>query len=65
MLVTEDGWHGRVVLQEDIEDDGMVIDHALQPVPVAPEITVQDPPEWERGWYDEGVVPESGYLATE
>src|SRR5690625_4783363 len=65
MLVAEDGWHGRVILREDIEDNGMVIDHALQPVPAAPEIAVHAPPTWERGWYDEGVVPASGYLATE
>ena len=65
MLVTDDGWHGRVVLREDDEDDGMVIDHALQPVPSAPEIAVQAPPAWERGWYDGGVVPDSGYLTAE
>lgn len=65
MLVTEDGWHGRVVLREDVEDDGMVIDHALQPVPSAPEIAVQAPPAWERGWYDGGIVPASGYLAVD
>lgn len=64
MLVTEGGWHGRVVLRDDT-DDAMVIDHALQPVPGAPEIPVHDPPEWERGWYDDGVVPAAGYLDTD
>ncbi|SDC95597.1 hypothetical protein [Glycomyces harbinensis] len=66
MLVTEDGWHGRVVLRDDdVGDAPMVIDHALQPVPVAPEIPVQDPPAWERGWYDDGMVPTSGYLESD
>lgn len=66
MLVTEDGWHGRVVLDDDaIEEGRMIIDHALQPVPAAPEIPVEAPPEWERGWYDDGVVPAAGYLETD
>ena len=63
MLVTEDGWHGRVILRDDDEDDArLVIDHALQPVPAAPEIPVQDPPEWQRGGYDDGVIPTDGFL---
>ncbi|RRS01380.1 hypothetical protein [Glycomyces terrestris] len=63
MLVTEDGWHGRVVVDDDAIDDGiLIIDHALQPVPTAPDLRVQEPPEWERGWYDDGVVPSAGYL---
>lgn len=65
MLVTEDGWHGRVILREDIDDDGMIIDYALQPIPAAPDIPVQDPPEWQRGWYDDGIIPTSGFLQTD
>jgi hypothetical protein len=60
MLVTEDGWHGRIVLRDD-EDGRMVIDHALQPVPAAPEIPVEAPPEWERGWYDDRTIPAAGF----
>ncbi|MFB9660380.1 hypothetical protein ACFQS3_11485 [Glycomyces mayteni] len=62
MLVTEDGWHGRVVLRDDMEDDEMIIDYALQPVPCAPEIPVREPAPWQRGWYDDGVIPTAGYL---
>lgn len=66
MLVTEDGWHGRVVVRDDDFEDGrLIIDYALQPVPTAPEIPVEHPPEWERGWYDDGIVPTAGYLATD
>jgi hypothetical protein len=64
MLVTEDGWHGRVVLRDD-DDERMIIDHALQPVPAAPEIPVEAPPEWEQGWYDDGTVPTAGYLEAD
>jgi hypothetical protein len=66
MLVTEDGWHGRVVVRDDDFEDGrLIIDYAFQPVPIAPEIPVERPPEWERGWYDDGIVPTAGYLETD
>ena len=63
MLVTPDGWHGRVVVDEESLDEGeFKILYAYQPVPAAPEIPVQDPPEWQVGWYEDGKIPESGYL---
>ncbi|GAB3999407.1 hypothetical protein GCM10029992_28100 [Glycomyces albus] len=63
MLVTPDGWHGRVVVDEEALDEGQFkIRYAYQPVPTVPEIPVQDPPEWQAGWYKDGQIPESGYL---
>lgn len=62
MLVTEDGWHGRVCLEDETEDDAMIITYAYQPVPIAPEIPVEAPPYWQSGWYEDGVIPEAGYL---
>lgn len=47
MLITEDGWHGWVVLRDGV--DGMVIDYALHPVPVAPAIPVKPTPDWHDG----------------
>jgi len=64
MLVTEDGWHGRILLRGD-GDGRMLIDHALQPVPAAPDIPVEAPPEWERGWYDDGAIPTAGFWEQE
>ncbi|WP_460499165.1 hypothetical protein [Glycomyces tarimensis] len=62
-LVTSDGWHGRVVADDDALDEGVfTIAYALQQVPSEPEIEVRDPPDWQHGWYDDGKVPESGYL---
>ena len=58
MLVTADGWHGRVVVDDDRLDDGdFVILHAYQPVPTEPDIPVVEPPEWQSGWYPDGKIP--------
>lgn len=63
ILITPDGWHGRVVVEESALDQGrLIVHHALQPVPSAPDIPVEPPPTWESGWYPDNRVPTSGYL---
>lgn len=57
MLVTADGWHGRVVVDDRLDDEGFVILHAYQPIPTEPDIPVVDPPEWQNGWYPDGQIP--------
>ncbi|GLZ77522.1 hypothetical protein Afil01_23290 [Actinorhabdospora filicis] len=61
ILVTADGWHGRVIVDDDRLDDEFVILEALQPVPSAPEIPVVEPPDWQKGWYKDGKIPTSGF----
>lgn len=63
MLVTSDGWHGRVVVDDNALEEGQLrIAYAYQPVPSVPDINVQAAPEWQAGWYEGGEVPEAGYL---
>jgi len=63
MLITPDGWHGRVIVEEAALDRGrLIVHHALQPVPSEPDIPVQPPPTWESGWYPDNRVPTAGYL---
>lgn len=58
MLVTADGWHGRVVVDDDrLDEDGFVILHAYQPIPSEPDVPVVEPPEWQAGWYPGGKIP--------
>lgn len=57
-LVTADGWHGRVVVDDDrLDDEGFVILYAFQPVPSEPGLKVEAPPAWQAGWYPDGNVP--------
>jgi hypothetical protein len=47
-LVAADGSYGRV--ETDPDADGLTVRHALEPIPGAPDIAVQPPPDWARTW---------------
>lgn len=65
ILVTPDGWHGRVMLTDEVLDEPVFnLDYALQPVPSDPSIPVVEEPH-QKGWYPDGRVPEAGYAFAE
>ncbi|GAB4002932.1 hypothetical protein GCM10029992_42700 [Glycomyces albus] len=65
ILITPDGWHGRVMLAEEMLDEPVFdLDYALQPVPSDPSIPVVEEPH-QKGWYPDGEVPEAGYAFPE
>lgn len=65
MLFTPDGWHGRVMLADEVLDEPVFnLDYALQPVPSDPSIPVVEEPH-QKGWYPDGEVPEPGYVFPE
>lgn len=64
-LVTPDGWHGRVMLTDEVLDEPVFnLEYALQPVPSDPSLRVVDEP-CQEGWYPDGRVPETGYAFPE
>lgn len=64
-MVTPDGWHGRVMLADDVLDEPVFnLDYALQPVPSDPSIPVIEEAH-QKGWYPDGEVPEAGYAFPE
>lgn len=66
LLVTPDGWHGRVLLDGDaLDENELKLNCALQPIPSAPEVPVVDQQGYDRGWYRDGKVPEAGYAFPE
>ncbi|WP_100449001.1 hypothetical protein [Glycomyces xiaoerkulensis] len=62
VLITEDGWHGRVALDsEELERGAIMINFALQPIPSAPTIPVRTAACWDAGALDFLRLPKLGF----